>query len=211
MLQSNKLSIFFILIHVFLISVSNYLVQFPVEIMGMNTTWGAFSFPLIYVISDLTVRIFGINLARKVVFMSMFPAFLVSYIASTLVNGIPLSEFNVFSFRIALASLMAYLGGQVLDVFVFNKLRKVKQWWFAPCLSNFLGNILDTLLFFTIAFYQCSDLYMANNWVEIATVDYCFKLLIGLVVFLPIYGLLLRKLYSIVKSQKIFSDPVELL
>ena len=194
----------------FLISVSNYLVQFPIEIMGMCTTWGAFSFPLIYVISDLTVRVFGINLARKVVFFSMLPAFLVSYVASTLIDGLPLSEFNMFAFRIALASLTAYVGGQILDIFVFNKLRKVKQWWFAPCLSNFLGNILDTLLFFTIAFYQCSNLHMANNWVEIATVDYFFKLLVSLVVFLPIYGLLLRNLYSIVTSQKIFSDPVKL-
>ncbi len=75
----------------------------------------------------------------------------------------PLSEFNLFIARIAIASFMAYLLGQIIDVHVFNRLSQMKQWWVAPTCSTLFGNALDTIAFFSIAFYQCSDPFMAEH------------------------------------------------
>jgi uncharacterized integral membrane protein (TIGR00697 family) len=75
---------------------------------------------------------------------------------------------------------------------VFNGLRRKRNWWIAPAASTVLGNALDTLLFFSIAFYQSPDAFMAENWVEIALVDYTFKLIISLLLFLPAYAVLLK-------------------
>ncbi|MGL5564814.1 MAG: queuosine precursor transporter, partial [Plesiomonas sp.] len=96
--------------------------------------------------------------------------------------------------RIAVASFMAYLLGQILDINVFNRLRQMKAWWVAPTASTLFGNVSDTVSFFFIAFYKSPDPFMAQHWVEIATVDYCFKLIISLGLFLPAYGVLLNVL-----------------
>lgn len=107
--------------HIFVISLSNYLVQIPVSIGSLDTTWGAFSFPLIYLMTDLTVRLTGSNsLARRVVLVAMIPALIVSYIIGVVfmqgkyVGVESLGEFNTFVFRIALASFSAYVAGQLL-------------------------------------------------------------------------------------------------
>src|SRR5699024_1706005 len=104
-----------------------------------------------------------------------------------------LTHFNLFVARIALASFSAYVIGQILDVFVFNKLRQHKQWWHAPLASAIFGNLMDTITFFTIAFYKTSDTYLANNLVEIAAVDYTFKILINAIFFLPLYKAILDR------------------
>ena len=96
--------------------------------------------------------------------------------------------------RIACASFMAYLLGQILDVSVFNRLRQLPWWWVAPVASTVVGNLLDTLAFFSIAFWRSPDAFMAEHWMEIALVDYCFKVLISIVFFLPMYGVLLNML-----------------
>lgn len=96
--------------------------------------------------------------------------------------------------RIACASFMAYVLGQILDVHVFNRLRQTQAWWVAPTASTLFGNISDTLSFFFIAFYRSSDAFMATHWIEIALVDYAFKLLISMVFFLPMYGVMLNML-----------------
>jgi len=200
--QQRKALSFLVLFHLLVISSSNYLVQLPFTLFGFHTTWGAFTFPFIFLATDLTVRIYGAELARKIIFRVMLPALLVSYGLSVLFfegqfQGFDqLSEFNLFVARIAIASFMAYLLGQILDVHVFNKLRQTKQWWVAPSLSTLLGNALDTLAFFAIAFYQSSDPFMAEHWIEIALVDYSFKLLISLGLFVPMYGVLLNTLAS---------------
>ncbi|MAC45289.1 7-cyano-7-deazaguanine/7-aminomethyl-7-deazaguanine transporter [Oceanospirillum beijerinckii] len=200
--QQRKALSFLVLFHLLVISSSNYLVQLPFTLFGFHTTWGAFTFPFIFLATDLTVRIYGAELARKIIFRVMLPALLVSYGLSVLFfegqfQGLgQLSEFNLFVARIAIASFMAYLLGQILDVHVFNKLRQTKQWWVAPSLSTLLGNALDTLAFFAIAFYQSSDPFMAEHWTEIALVDYGFKLLISLGLFVPMYGVLLNTLAS---------------
>ncbi|WP_114194914.1 7-cyano-7-deazaguanine/7-aminomethyl-7-deazaguanine transporter [Edaphovirga cremea] len=188
------------LFHVIIITSSNYLVQLPIEIFGFHTTWGAFTFPFIFLATDLTVRIFGAPLARRIIIAVMVPALFISYVVSVVFyqggwQGFDaLSQFNLVVARIAIASFMAYALGQILDVHVFNRLRQRSRWWVAPTASMFFGNISDTLSFFFIAFYRSSDAFMAQHWVEIALVDYSFKLLICLVFFLPMYGVLLNVL-----------------
>ncbi|MGL5431184.1 MAG: 7-cyano-7-deazaguanine/7-aminomethyl-7-deazaguanine transporter [Vibrio sp.] len=198
--QLRKALGYLVLFHIVIIASSNYLVQIPFTIFGFHTTWGAFTFPFIFLATDLTVRIFGAGLARRIIFWVMLPALSVSYLLSVMFfegqyqGFAPLSEFNLFVARIAMASFMAYLLGQIMDVQVFNRLRQMPQWWIAPTCSTLLGNALDTLAFFAIAFYQSSDPFMAEHWMEIALVDYSFKLIISLGLFVPIYGVLLNYL-----------------
>ncbi|MCF7522121.1 7-cyano-7-deazaguanine/7-aminomethyl-7-deazaguanine transporter [Neisseria sp. ZJ106] len=198
--QQQKALFWLIQFHILIIAASNYLVQFPFDIFGVHTTWGAFTFPFIFLATDLTVRIFGSQLARRIIFWVMFPALLLSYIVSVLFsNGAwtgwaSLTQFSTFVGRIALASFCAYALGQILDIFVFNKLRRLPSWWIAPTASIIAGNALDTLMFFSVAFYASSDPFMAAHWPGIAFVDYLFKLTICTLFFLPAYGLLLNLL-----------------
>lgn len=198
--QLRKALLFLASFHLIIIASSNYLVQLPFTVFGFHTTWGAFTFPFIFLATDLTVRIFGASLARKIIFLVMLPSLVVSYLLSVVFyqgqfqGFAPLSEFNLFVARIAIASFMAYLLGQILDVHVFNRLRQMKQWWIAPTCSTLFGNALDTLAFFGIAFYNSPDAFMAQHWQEIALVDYVFKLVISLGLFVPMYGVLLNYL-----------------
>jgi len=198
--QQRKALTWLVAFHLLIITSSNYLVQLPFTLFGFHTTWGAFSFPFIFLATDLTVRIFGAQMARKIIFKVMLPALLVSYGLSVLFfegafqGFAQLTEFNLFVARIAVASFMAYVLGQILDVHVFNRLRQAGPWWVAPTLSTILGNALDTLAFFAIAFYNSPDAFMAEHWTEIAMVDYVFKILISLFLFVPMYGVLLNYL-----------------
>ena len=182
-LQQRKALFWLVFFHIAVIATSNYLVQFPFTVTLPNgyevhSTWGALSFPFIFLATDLTVRIFGRRPARRVVFFSMFPALLLSYaISVTFHQGIwqgtaALAAFDGLVFRIAAASFAAYAVGQLLDTFV--------------------GNAVDTLLFFAIAFHAGTDAFMAENWPQIAVVDYLFKLVICTLFFLPAYGLMLN-------------------
>ena len=199
-IQRQHALVWLSLFHLLVITSSNYLVQLPVSVFGFHTTWGAFSFPFIFLATDLTVRIFGAPLARRIVFAVMIPALMISYAISSLFymgewQGFgALAHFNLFVARIAAASFMAYALGQILDVHVFNRLRKSRHWWLAPTASTLFGNISDTLAFFFIAFWRSTDPFMAAHWVEIALVDYTFKVLISIVFFLPMYGVLLNLL-----------------
>ncbi|GIU50419.1 hypothetical protein TUM4438_36360 [Shewanella sairae] len=184
--------------HIVIICASNYLVQLPFQIFGFHTTWGAFSFPFVYLATDLTVRIFGQQAARKIIFLAMLPALVISYLMGVIFHqgsfqgAEAVLEFNSFVFRIAFASFAAYLVGQLMDIFVFAKLRETKSWWVAPSASTVVGNLIDTIVFFALAFYASTDEFMAAHWPEIATVDYGFKLIVSLGLFLPAYGLLLK-------------------
>ncbi len=207
--QRNALS-YLVLFHLVIIASSNYLVQLPFTLFGFHTTWGAFTFPFIFLATDLTVRIFNASMARKIIFCVMVPSLVISYLLSVLFfqgeyQGIGnITVFNLFVARIAIASFMAYLLGQILDIHVFNHLRQKRQWWLAPACSTIVGNALDTFAFFIIAFYNSPDPFMAENWIEIALVDYALKLLISLALFVPLYGILLN---SIVKRITTI-DPV---
>lgn len=203
--QQRKALFWLVLFHILIIASSNYLVQFPFTVTlptgyEVHSTWGALSFPFIFLATDLTVRIFGQRLARRIIFFVMLPALVLSYLLSVVfqqgawAGWGALAEFNGFVFRIALASFSAYAVGQLLDIFVFNRLRRLKSWWIAPTASTFAGNAVDTLLFFGIAFYASSDAFMAENWPHIAFVDYLFKLVICTLFFLPAYGVILNVL-----------------
>lgn len=199
-IAKNKVKALIILsfFHIFIITISNYLVQIPfsINIFGfeIHNTLGSFSFPFIFLATDLTVRIFGAKEAKYIIFWVMFPALLVSYVVSILAtDGVAgLQTFNLFVFRIACASFFAYLCGQLLDVTVFNNLRRLKWWWIAPSSSTIFGSLMDTIVFFFVAFYHSQDLYMAEHWFEIALVDYSVKLAISLLFFVPAYGVLLN-------------------
>jgi uncharacterized PurR-regulated membrane protein YhhQ (DUF165 family) len=170
-------------LHVVVIIVSNALVAVPVEIMGIKLTWAAFTFPLVVIATDLTVRLLGKSIARQT-------------IAVVLAEGAPGSV----ALRIGFASATAYAVGTMLDVYVFQILReKFSQWWLAPAVSTVAANIIDTYAFFTVAFNNSADEYMAANWVEIAGSQVVLKILLGLVIFLPAYGLLLRHLSTRIK------------
>ncbi|WP_194417474.1 7-cyano-7-deazaguanine/7-aminomethyl-7-deazaguanine transporter [Klebsiella quasipneumoniae] len=198
--QRKKALVWLSLFHLLVITSSNYLVQLPISIFGFHTTWGAFSFPFIFLATDLTVRIFGAPLARRIIFAVMVPGLVISYAISALFymgewqGFAALGTFNLFVARIAIASFMAYALGQILDVHVFNRLRQSRHWWLAPTASTLFGNISDTVAFFFIAFWRSPDPFMAAHWGEIALVDYSFKVLISIIFFLPMYGVLLNML-----------------
>ena len=195
-------------LHIFIIAISNYLVQIPVGLFGFITTWGAVTFPFIFLITDLTVRIFGQNLARRIIFFAMLPALVISYYFSVVfsngqfVGHEHLLDFNLFVFRIVVASFSAYVVGQLLDIQVFNKLRQLKTWWIAPLVSTFIGNLVDSFCFFAIAFYKSPDPFMATHWVEIGAMDYLFKIVMGVLIFLPLYGVILAKLQKVLAGKE---------
>lgn len=132
--------------HILIIIASNYLVQIPINLLGFHSTWGAFSFPFIFLATDLTVRLIGKHEARVVIGRVMLPALVASYIISVLFhegrfNGFEsLAEFNSFVFRIAFASFAAYVLGQLLDIQVFDRIRRGwAVWWLAPAASSVFG------------------------------------------------------------------------
>lgn len=205
--QTQRALLILVTFHISIIAASNYLVQIPFEIFGMHTTWGTFSFPFIFLATDLTVRIFGSSEARRIIFGAMLPALIISYVISVLFyqgefqGSAGLLTLDTFVLRIAVASFTAYVLGQLLDIKVFSRLRKLRSWWIAPSASTVVGNLLDTILFYAIAFYRSSDEFMAAHWVEIGALDYGFKLLVSLLLFLPLYGLLLRYLTERIVAQ----------
>ena len=167
------------LFHIFIIGLSNYLVQFPATFYGIPFTWAMFTFPFVLVATDLTVRLTNKSNARAVIAMAFIPAIIVSAELSTL--------------RIGLASAFAYFIGQLFDVTVFQRIReKFSAWWVAPFASSIFANILDTYVFFSSAFYKSEDPFMADNWLTIANNDVFFKILVSLVIILPIYGVVLN-------------------
>ncbi|TDB05465.1 7-cyano-7-deazaguanine/7-aminomethyl-7-deazaguanine transporter [Halomonas marinisediminis] len=212
-LQYRRCLALLVAFHIAVIAASNYLVQLPFMVFGLHTTWGAISFPFIFLATDLTVRLFGKGPARAIIMRVMFPALVVSYVVSVVFPrgsfaGLQaLGEWDLFVARIAVASFMAYVLGQLLDVHVFDRLRRLRAWWVAPAISTVLGNLADTLAFFSIAFHNSSDAFMAANWLEIALVDYAVKLLISVVFFLPLYGVLLawlsRRLVSVTGGEDV--------
>ena len=178
-------------LHVIVITVSNALVGIPVEIFGIKLTWAAFTFPLVVLATDLTVRLLGKSIARSTI-AAAYPLAIIGSIAVVMLEGAPTSV----ALRIGFASATAYGVGTFLDVYVFQYLREnwSKQWWLAPALSTVVANIIDTYAFFYVAFANSADEYMAANWIEIAQSQVVIKIAVGLIIFLPAYGVLLRYL-----------------
>ena len=180
------------ILHVIVITISNALVSIPVEILGVKLTWAAFTFPLLVLATDLTVRLLGKNIARATI-AAAYPLAIIGSIAVVLLEGAPTSV----ALRIGFASATAYAVGTMLDVYVFQAIReRAKAWWLAPAVSTIAANIIDTYTFFFVAFNNSADEYMAANWMEIAGSQTVLKIVVGLIVFLPAYGVLLRYLKS---------------
>jgi uncharacterized integral membrane protein (TIGR00697 family) len=178
------------LLHVVVITISNALVNIPVEILGQKLTWAAFTFPLVILATDLTVRLLGKGIARATI-AAAYPLAIIGSIAVVLAEGAPESV----ALRIGFASATAYAVGTLLDVYVFQVIReRYKAWWLAPALSTIVANIIDSYTFFAVAFNNSADEYMAAHWVEIATSQTILKIVIGLIIFLPAYGVLLNYL-----------------
>ena len=177
-------------LHVIVITVSNALVGIPVEIFGTKLTWAAFTFPLVVLATDLTVRLLGKQIARSTI-LAAYPLAIIGSIAVVMLEGAPTSV----ALRIGLASATAYAVGTMLDVYVFQTLReRMSQWWIAPAVSTVAANIIDTYAFFYVAFANSADEYMSANWMEIAGSQVVIKIAVGLIIFLPAYGVLLRYL-----------------
>jgi len=178
------------LLHVIVITISNALVAIPVEIAGVKLTWAAFTFPIVVLATDLTVRLLGKNIARATI-AAAYPLAIIGSIAVVALEGAPMSV----ALRIGFASATAYAVGTMLDVYVFQYLReKYKAWWLAPAVSTIAANIIDSYTFFAVAFHNSADEYMAANWMEIAGSQTVLKILVGLILFLPAYGVLLKYL-----------------
>ena len=179
-------------LHILIIASSNVLVQYPFVALGFRTTWGALIYPLVFIITDLTVRILGAHQARAVIFKAMFPGLFLSYFLSVLFSSGTVLSFDLLALRISLACFIAYVVGQLLDILVFQKFRASSKWWLAPLFSLIVGNFIDTFIFFFLAFYKCHDPILSVYWPEIAFVDSSFKLIISTICFLPIYGMILN-------------------
>ena len=147
---------------IFAVIISNILVEIPINNW---LTWGAFSYPLTFLVSELTNYYYGPRLARRVVYMSFFVAFFLSLF---LANA-----------QIACASALAFLIGQLLDISVFVHLRR-KAWWLAPISASFLGSLVDTVIFFSIAFWGQGLLIFT-----LGAGDLAIKLLVDLAMLLP--------------------------
>ena len=154
--------------------VSNYLVQFPIQQFGLNEilTYGAFSYPVTFLITDLANRAYGKLVARKIVYIGFAIGLLLTLLVSTNFS-------DVISIRIAIGSGVAFFIAQNLDVQIFDSLRKIK-WYVAPLTSSILGSATDTFLFFCIAFYATGV-----PWITLALGDLTVKLLIALAMLIP--------------------------
>lgn len=148
---------------------------------------------------DLTVRLLGKNIARATI-AAAYPFAIIGSILVVLAGGAPQSV----ALRIGFASATAYAMGTFLDVYVFQYLREhwSKKWWLAPALSTVAANVIDTYTFFYVAFHNGANEYMAANWVEIAGSQVVLKICVGLIFFLPAYGLLLNYLKAKVVDYK---------
>ena len=153
---------------------SNFLVQFPVNHLGLNEilTYGAFSYPVAFLITDLGNRAYGKINARKIVYLGFLIGIIFTLFFSTNFS-------DLISIRIAIGSGSAFLVAQLLDVQIFDKLRK-NSWYVAPLISSSIGSIVDTFLFFSIAFVGT-----VVPWVTLSLGDLAVKLFVALVMLVP--------------------------
>ena len=188
--------IYLVLFQIIVITVSNFLVSIPIEFLNLKLTWSAFSFPLVVLAIDLTIRILGKSIARATIAIS-YPFAIISSIVVLLIEGSSVNE----ALRIGFASATAYGISTLLDVYIFQVIReKYKYWWLAPSVSTVFANVIDTFVFFYAAFYNSTDDYMKENWIEIAVNQSFIKIVIGLLFFLPFYGILLNYLMKKIKK-----------
>ena len=172
------------------VALSNYLVQFPINYFDLKDllTYGAFSYPIAFLITDLSNRRYGKNTAKKIVYLGFaFGVFLTFYFSTNFSN--------LISIRIATGSGVAFLIAQLIDVNIFDRLRK-KIWFVAPLVSSLIGSTIDTFLFFSISFYGTGI-----NWITLSLGDLSVKIFDALVMLVP-FRLLLDRIRDISVSEK---------
>ena len=170
----NKLFLLLSLIMGVVVLASNYLVQFPINYYGLDEllTYGAFSYPIAFLITDLANRSFGKIVARKIVYIGFTIGILFTLIFST-------NFTDLISIRIAIGSGTAFIIAQLLDVQIFDQLRK-KKWYIAPLTSSLIGSTVDTFLFFSISFYGTGI-----PWITLSLGDLTVKIFVALVMLIP--------------------------
>ena len=166
------------------VALSNYLVQFPVNYLGFQDllTYGAFSYPVAFLITDLSNRRYGKNTAKKIVYFGFILGVFLTFYFST-------NYSNLISIRIAIGSGTAFLVAQLIDVNIFDRLRK-KIWFAAPLTSSLIGSTIDTFLFFSISFYGTGI-----NWISLSFGDLFVKIFVALVMLIP-FRLLLSHIHE---------------
>ena len=170
----NKFFLFLSFLMGVVVLSSNYLVQFPIQYYGLEEilTYGAFSYPVAFLITDLANRSYGKLVARKIVYIGFAIGISFTLLFST-------NFADLISVRIAIGSGTAFLVAQLLDVQIFDQLRK-KEWFIAPLTSSLIGSTIDTFLFFSISFYATGI-----PWVTLSLGDLAVKVLVALVMLIP--------------------------
>ena len=182
----NKTIVFLSILMGVIVLLSNYLVQFPINKYGLENilTYGAFSYPVAFLVTDLANRSFGKSVAKKIVYFGFTTGVLFTLFFSTNFE-------DLISIRIAIGSGTAFIIAQLLDVQIFDRLRK-KRWFIAPLTSSLIGSITDTFLFFSISFYG-TDM----PWVTLAIGDLAVKIIVALIMLIPF-----RMMFGILKPIK---------
>jgi len=186
----DKLFLLLALLMACVVALSNYLVQFPVNFFGLEhlLTYGAFSYPVAFLITDLSNRRYGKNIASKIVYLGFALGIFLTLYFST-------NYSDLISIRIAIGSGTAFLVAQLIDVHIFDKLRK-KIWFIAPLTSSLFGSGIDTFLFFSISFYGTGI-----NWITLSFGDLSVKIFIALMMLVP-FRLLLSHIQEISSIRK---------
>jgi len=174
-----------------IVASSNYLVQFPVNYFNLNEilTYGAFTYPIAFLITDLCNRRYGKEVAKKIVYIGFILGIFLTFYFST-------SFSNLISIRIAIGSGTAFIFSQLTDINIFDKLRK-KKWFVAPLVSSLAGSLMDTFIFFSIAFYGTN-----LNWIKLSFGDLTVKVLVALIMLVPfrIFILYIKEISEVKKK-----------
>ena len=172
--SESKFFFIFAFLMAAIVALSNYLVQFPVKYKGFEDllTYGAFSYPVAFLITDLSNRKYGKIVAKKIVYIGFTLGVLLTLYFST-------NYSDLISIRIAIGSGTAFLVAQLIDVNIFDRLRK-KKWFVAPLTSSLIGSTVDTFLFFSISFYGTGV-----NWIGLSFGDLLVKIFVAILMLVP--------------------------
>ena len=186
----NKLFLLLAFLMASVVALSNYLVQFPINYAGLENllTYGAFSYPIAFLITDLSNRKYGKNIAKKIVYLGFALGIFLTLYFST-------NYSDLISIRIAIGSGTAFLVAQLIDVHIFDRLRN-KIWFLAPLTSSLIGSVIDTFLFFSISFYGTEV-----NWLTLSIGDLFVKIFVALTMLIP-FRLLLYRIQEISSISK---------
>ena len=186
----NNLKIIpFVLAMMLIVLASNYLVQFPFQYFQLShiLTWGAFTYPIAFLVTDIANRLYGFSFTRKIIFIGFVWGVGVSYFFT-------LSPIDLIGIRIVVGSGIAFLIAQTMDAKIFDKLRNSKKWFVPPFISSLFSSAADTILFFSIAFYGTGV-----PWVTLGLGDFSVKLLLAIMMLVP-FRIIIASLISVKRS-----------